>query len=117
MMTFWLLLASIAINLTLLYACRNVLKKNETFEENQNFIVEENEQLWEYIVFTQNDIAKIIEQMKMIDRHGSFQTDDEVGIVFRRLQHTIENLENYINGSEETRKEQLLLYRRNSESN
>ena len=113
MMTFWLLLASIAMNLTLLYACRNVLKKNETFEENQNFIVEENEDLWEYIVFTQNDIAKIIEQMKLIDRHGSFQTDDEVGIVFRRLEACVNELNHYIESDESARKDLLQLKRDN----
>lgn len=71
---------SIILNIILLYrGIRMVL----TIENLQDMLVDTNE-----------DVIKALEtmqeEMKQIDIRGSFESDDEVGVVFKELKDTIE---------------------------
>lgn len=70
------------------YTTLNLLRKNEVVED----VVEEQELL------ISNIAAKIDEsmfKMKEIDRIGSFEADDETGIIFKNIYEIISELENY----------------------
>jgi hypothetical protein len=41
-------------------------------------------------------LEKMLEDMKEIDIRGSFESDDEVGVVFKELKDTIEKYKNNI---------------------
>ena len=43
---------------------------------------------------TINTLEKMLEEMREIDIRGSFESDDEVGVVFRELKDIIEKYQN-----------------------
>jgi len=43
---------------------------------------------------TINTLEKMLEEMRQIDIRGSFESDDEVGVVFKELKDTIEKYKN-----------------------
>lgn len=45
---------------------------------------------------TQQTLERMLEEMKAIDLKGSFESDDEVGVVFDELKTLIENYKNEI---------------------
>jgi hypothetical protein len=71
---------SILLNVILLYRGLRLVR---TIEEVQDMLVDSNE-----------DVIKSLEtmerEMKQIDIRGSFESDDEVGVVFTELKNTIE---------------------------
>lgn len=79
--------------LTLGYTTYNLLRKNEKIED----IVEEQEVLLSEIA-TRIDSSML--RMKELDRIGSFESDDETGLVFKNIYEIISELEQYY-GKEE----------------
>jgi hypothetical protein len=76
------------LTIVLGYTTLNLLRKNEVVED----VVEEQELL------ISNIAAKIDEsmfKMKEIDRIGSFEADDETGVIFKNIYEIISELENY----------------------
>lgn len=45
---------------------------------------------------TQSTLESMLEQMKSLDLNGSFESDDEVGVVFNELKELIETYKNQI---------------------
>ena len=45
---------------------------------------------------TKETLEDLLQQLKEIDLRGSFESDDEVGVVFRELKDTIEKYKNII---------------------
>lgn len=76
------------------YTTYNLLHKNEALED----VVEEQEVLLANIA---SRIDSSMLRMKELDRIGSFESDDETGIVFKSIYEIISELEEYY-GTEET---------------
>ena len=92
-----MLVTIIILSLTTLvlgFSTFNLLRKNEAHED----VVLEQELLI-------SDIAQKIDQsmarMKELDRIGSFEADDETGVVFKNMYEVISQLEEYYGSQEE----------------
>lgn len=78
-----LLPASIIFNILLLIRGINFVKQNEQL----------NDRIEEYDLRhsqTLNSLENMLNEMREIDLKGSFESDDEVGVVFTELKNTIE---------------------------
>jgi hypothetical protein len=83
MATTILLILSFIINLVLLYGVRNVLRQRNQFEH--NIIVERR--------FFKTRLADTLQKMRVLDEKGAFESDDEVGAIFKDLQDTMIDLD------------------------
>jgi hypothetical protein len=70
------------------YTTINLLRKNEVVED----VVEEQELLISNIA---EKIDDSMFKMKEIDRIGSFEADDETGVIFKNIYEIISELEQY----------------------
>jgi hypothetical protein len=70
------------------YVIRNLLKKLEIYEK----WVEESDA---WIQAYYNAVATILNNMKQIDTSGAFETDDEVGQIFKMLKSQVMVLEQF----------------------
>ena len=84
-----LLPASIIFNILLLIRGINLVKQNEKLSDT---IIEYDDMQTNTLITLENMLAK----MKELDLKGSFESDDEVGVVFTELKNTIENYKNQI---------------------
>ena len=75
--------ASIIVNIILLTRGINIVKQNEQLAD---IIVEYDNRE----ITTQSNLESMLSKMKEIDIRGSFESDDEVGVVFSELKETIE---------------------------
>ena len=73
---------SVIANMILLYGVRNLLKQNDQLVDSLTEVVND----------TNRTITDVVEQMKLVDIRGSFESDDEVGSVFESLKSIIEKL-------------------------
>lgn len=78
------LVASVIINMFLLFGMRNLFKQNEELEDTIVTIISG----------TRNKIENSLQQMKDIDTRQVFEKDDEVGATFEQLKNIIEDLNN-----------------------
>lgn len=76
-----LLVASLFLNVILIYRGQNLIKE---MEDLQVFTEEQNQ---EY----RTTLNTMLERMREIDIRGSFESDDEVGVVFNELKDLIES--------------------------
>jgi hypothetical protein len=84
-----LLPASIIFNILLLIRGINLVKQNEKLSDMiKDYDARENNTL----IILENMLG----EMKQIDLKGSFESDDEVGVVFSELKNTIEFYKNQI---------------------
>ena len=84
-----LLPASIIFNVLLLIRGINLVKQNEKLSDVVN----------DYDVRQDNTLITLenmLGELKEIDLKGSFESDDEVGVVFSELKNTIESYKNQI---------------------
>jgi hypothetical protein len=84
-----LLPASIIFNILLLIRGINLVKQNEKLSD----------VVMDYDVRQDNTLIvleNMLGEMKEIDLKGSFESDDEVGVVFSELKNTIESYKNQI---------------------
>ena len=75
---------SILLNIILFYRGYKLVEQIEALQQ-------------EYIDFeddTLNSLKRMLEEMKEIDIRGSFESDDEVGVVFQELKDVIEKYKN-----------------------
>jgi len=74
------------------YIVRNLLKKMETLEDNIDELVKN---ITEYDTFYDELKRRVNEsnsRLKQIDRLGSFEADDETGIIFKELKDIVNEL-------------------------
>lgn len=76
-----LLAASLFLNVILIYRGQNLIKEMEDLQ------VFTEEQTQEY----RTTLNTMLERMREIDIRGSFESDDEVGVVFNELKDLIES--------------------------
>jgi hypothetical protein len=84
-----LLPASIIFNILLLIRGINLVKQNEKLSD---VIIDYDARQDNTLITLEN----ILGEMKEIDLKGSFESDDEVGVVFSELKNTIESYKNQI---------------------
>jgi len=84
-----LLPASIVFNILLLIRGINLVKQNESLRDIID--VYDDRQLR-----TGEKLESMLQHMKDLDIRGSFESDDEVGVVFTELKETIETYKNEI---------------------
>lgn len=77
-----LLILSAGINVALLIGVRNLIKQNELLED--------------YIIDLQTGLTSALQRMRVIDRRGAFEADDEVGFVFTTLNGIVQSLNSFI---------------------
>lgn len=78
------------------YIVYNLNHKLETMEEEIEIAISQSDDAWTYVLFIQKELDKTYKNMKIIDRNGSFQSDDETGSTFKSLLSLLENLNKYI---------------------
>lgn len=74
------------------YIVRNLLKKMETLEDNIDELVKN---ITEYDTFYDDLKRRVNEsnsRLKQIDRLGSFEADDETGVIFKELKDIVNDL-------------------------
>jgi len=81
--------ASIIFNILLLIRGINLVKQNEKLSD---MIVDYDARQDDTLITLEN----MLSEMKQIDLKGSFESDDEVGVVFSELKNTIESYKNQI---------------------
>ena len=75
-----------------IYILRNLLKKMETLEDNIDELVKN---ITEYDSFYEDLKRRVNEsnsRLKQIDRLGSFEADDETGVIFKELKDIVNDL-------------------------
>ena len=79
-----LLPASIIFNILLLIRGINLVKQNEKLSD----VIKDYDVRQDNTLIT---LENMLGEMKEIDLNGSFESDDEVGVVFSELKNTIES--------------------------
>jgi hypothetical protein len=81
--------ASIIFNILLLIRGINLVKQNEKLSD----LIRDYDDRQDNTLVT---LENMLGEMKEIDLKGSFESDDEVGVVFSELKNTIESYKNQI---------------------
>jgi len=81
--------ASIIFNILLLIRGINLVKQNEKLSD----VIKDYDARQDNTLIT---LENMLGEMKEIDLKGSFESDDEVGVVFSELKNTIESYKNQI---------------------
>ena len=92
-----LLPASILFNIILLLRGINIVKQNE--QQVDTIMEYDNRE-----ISTQSNLESMLSKMKEIDIRGSFESDDEVGVVFSELKETIETYKTKSNNAQKKEK-------------
>ena len=79
----------VVISGTLLYIVRNLLIKNENYED----VVQDQVQ---YLQNISNAIGEGQKHLKSLDERGVFQSDDEVGYFFEQMKYVQDELNRYM---------------------
>lgn len=104
-MTIILIIISITLIVSI-YANINSYKKIEVLEKQIDRIesIESNSvSLVENLLIA---YIKVLSKLKRIDRLGSFESDDEVGFVFKTIKNTIEELKSELDNLKKTLKKE-----------
>ncbi len=81
-----LITISLLLNIILGFGIRNLLKQNEELEDT----------LLETTAEIKMKVAVALDALKNADLKGSFESDDEVGVVFKEMKEIVENLNEII---------------------
>jgi|DEB19_MinimDraft_3_1074340.scaffolds.fasta_scaffold106234_2 uncharacterized membrane-anchored protein YhcB (DUF1043 family) len=74
------------------YIVRNLLKKMETLEDNIEELVQAVTEYDEFYADLKRRINQSNSRLKQIDRLGSFEADDETGVIFKELKDIVNEL-------------------------
>jgi hypothetical protein len=85
-LTYTLITISLLLNIVLGLGIRNLLKQNEELEDT----------LLETTAEIKMKVAVALDALKNADLKGSFESDDEVGVVFKEMKEIVENLNEII---------------------
>ncbi len=81
-----LITISLLLNIVLGLGIRNLLKQNEELEDT----------LLETTADIKTKVTVALDALKNADLKGSFESDDEVGVVFKEMKEIVENLNEII---------------------
>lgn len=85
-LTYTLITISVLLNIVLGLGIRNLLKQNEELEDT----------LLETTAEIKMKVVVALDALKNADLKGSFESDDEVGVVFKEMKEIVENLNEII---------------------
>ncbi len=85
-LTYTLITISVLLNIVLGLGIRNLLKQNEELEDT----------LLETTAEIKMKVTVALDALKNADLKGSFESDDEVGVVFKEIKDVVENLNEII---------------------
>jgi|LauGreDrversion4_2_1035121.scaffolds.fasta_scaffold44763_7 hypothetical protein len=85
-LTYTLITISVLLNIVLGLGIRNLLKQNEELEDT----------LLETTAEIKMKVTVALDALKNADLKGSFESDDEVGVVFKEMKEIVENLNEII---------------------
>ena len=77
---------SLVLNVALFIGVRNLLKQNEELEDT----------LVESLNDVKTKVSDSLEALRAADLKGSFESDDEVGVVFKEMKDIVETLNEII---------------------
>ncbi len=92
MVTTYVIFALSVIIFILIYAVINLYKKLQIAESAIRTAFSVETEINQFIASLLESYVKVYSKLKRIDRLGSFESDDEVGFVFKTLKKTIEEL-------------------------
>ena len=78
--------ASLVLNIALFIGVRNLLTQNEEFEDT----------MLDTITDVKTKVSTALDALRDADLKGSFESDDEVGVVFKEIKEIVENLNEII---------------------
>jgi hypothetical protein len=87
----------ILIIIIFLYVILNLLKKIELAEIQINEYIDIEENSYQLLNSLIIKYTNVLNELKRIDRLGSFESDDEVGFVFKTIKNTINDLVEKLN--------------------
>jgi hypothetical protein len=79
----------VVMSLLLIVSCVGLYNMLKKYEDAENIILKQDEVL----VVNKNILQNTIDNMRTIDSKGGFESDDEVGSIFKALLKEIESLE------------------------
>jgi len=85
-MIYIILSISVILNIALIVGVRNLLNQNEELEDT----------LTETLRDVKTKVETALEALRDADLKGSFESDDEVGVVFKEIKDVVENLNEII---------------------
>ncbi|NBO27598.1 MAG: hypothetical protein EBU96_12575 [Actinobacteria bacterium] len=89
----WIVISIAAIlEAITIYIIWNLLKKVETLEDNVQELVKGVEDYESFFTDLKSRMNESYSRIKQIDRIGSFESDDETGVIFKELKDTITKL-------------------------
>lgn len=80
---------SIALNLLAVFSIRNLLKRVAVLEDLNDALIGKLDEIQSGLVVT-------IEKMREIDLRGAFESNDQVGFVFKAMLAMVNELEKYL---------------------
>lgn len=87
----------IVLLLLSLYANYNLIKKVEKYELEASNSYSDVQRLWTFVVFMRRSFKETLVKIRTADQRGMFESDDYVGVVFKRIVKQLEELEEFIN--------------------
>lgn len=91
----WIIITLSILTVLLGYTTYNLLRKNEALETSLEEFENGLNQQEELISEIASKIDSSMLRMKEIDRIGSFEADDETGVIFKNIYEIISELEEY----------------------
>lgn len=89
------LILSIILNIILIYISINLYKKYTLIENVLEGFSEVEKTFNDVITQITERYIEVLNQLKRVDSRGSFESDDEVGFVFKTIKNTISQLVKY----------------------
>lgn len=84
-----LIIILVLINVFTLYALNVALNKIELYKQNKDDVEK-------FILAIQDKVLDWVNELDRIDKRGSFESDDEVGIFFKGLKTLLSQIRNFI---------------------
>lgn len=100
----WILTLLLILTTILGYTTFNLLRKNELYETSIDEFELELDEREKLISNIATKIDESMIRMKEIDTIGSFEADDETGVIFKNIYDIISELENYYGKETESEK-------------
>lgn len=91
-MTITLISLLVVVLLVAIYIVRNLLKKMETLEDNIDELVKNIAEYDSFYEDLKHRVNGSNSRLKQIDRLGSFEADDETGVIFKELKDIVNDL-------------------------
>jgi hypothetical protein len=97
-----LFILTIGVGIACSIACRNLLRKLESAEEYIEDLEKSNIRYEQFFQELKRISMSSYSEIRQIDRIGSFESDDETGIIFKNIKDIVIKLNEQFNDAQET---------------